>query len=62
MKTNYNILMIDMNTGSRDSRTIYHTVNEEIMTIADIYYEKKKPAIEDIKKVIVNFKNMALSL
>lgn len=57
IKTNYNILMIDMNAGSRDSRTIYNAANEEIVTIADIYDGKKKPAITDIKKVIVNFSN-----
>ena len=57
IKTNYNILMIDMNTGSRDSRTFYHITNEEIVTPADICHVKKKPSIEDIKNLIVNFGN-----
>jgi len=57
IKTSFNILMIDMNVGSRDSRTIYDAANEEIVTIADIYHEKKKPTISDIKKIISNFNN-----
>jgi len=57
VKTSYNILMVDMNADSRDSRTIYDASNEEIMTIADIYSEKKKPSIADMKKIIINFKN-----
>jgi cellulose biosynthesis protein BcsQ len=57
IKTRFNILMIDMNTGSRDSRAVFKMADEDIMTIADIYNKKKKPVIADIKKIIVNFNN-----
>ncbi|MDD3519796.1 MAG: AAA family ATPase [Actinomycetota bacterium] len=57
IKTNYNILMIDMNAGSKDSRAIYNISKEELMSIADIYSQKKKPSISEIKKIIVNFNN-----
>ncbi len=57
IKTKFNILMIDMNTGSRDSRALFKMTEEDILTIADIYNGKKKLVINDIKKIIVNFNN-----
>lgn len=57
VKTKFNILMIDMNVGSRDSRALLKISGEDILTISDIYNEKKKPKINDIKKVIFNFNN-----
>jgi len=56
VKSIYKVLMVDMNIGSKDSRTLYHIENEEIMTITDLN-NNCDIDIDDIRKIILNFGN-----
>lgn len=52
-----NILMIDMNFGSKDSRIIYKISEEDVRTIFDIKDDVKNLDEKILKKIIVNFSN-----
>ena len=52
-----NILMIDMNFGSKDSRIIYKISEDDVRTIFDIKDDVKNLDEKILKKIIVNFSN-----